>query len=260
MALTAGSLSKVSGTDVAMNMLASAAVSGTTPYTYQWYRSTASAAFPATTSVAISGATALTLADTGLTPGTTYYYRVVATDSNATPQLATYTGVSVATLAPVAVQNVFTQSPILGMTDLKLNFNTLSVQFDPAGSGTLVAGMAVKWSTVSGGAPKVVPSTAQADVVCGFVNYDIKSASYVAGDRLEISQVGNVMYLYAALAINRGTELCSIPAAIAGGCNGGVVPVTGSSGFPIVGFALDTGVIGSLIRVELRTPSGKLDS
>lgn len=260
MTLTAGSLSKVSSTDVADSLLATAAVSGTTPYTYQWYRSTVSAAFVPAASLAISGATSLALSDSGLTPGTIYYYRVVAVDANATPQSATYTGLTVTMLLSGQSQNAFTESAQLGMTDLRLNYNTLEVQFDPAGSGTITPGMALKWSTVAGGAPMVVPSTAQADIICGFANYNIKDVSWAVGDRLQMSMAGNVMFLRATAAINRGSKLNSIPAAIAGGCNGGVVSTTGSSGFPIIGYALDTAVSGALVRVELQCPSGQLDS
>ena len=74
------------------------------------------------------------------------------------------------------------------MVDQRFNYNTLTVQFDPAGTGTLVAGQAVKWSTTAGGVPMVVPSLAVADVVAGFVNYNMKNPSFVPGDFLEISQ------------------------------------------------------------------------
>lgn len=259
MSLTAGSLSQVAVSDVQAQVLATAPTSGTTPYSYQYYRATASNFVPGGGNI-ITGATALALTDSSLTPGTIYYYKQIQIDSAATPASVTTSQLVVTTLAPQVSQNQFNIQPFLGMLDLQLNYNTIAAQFDPAGSGTLVGGQAVKWSTVAGGVPKVVPSTAQADVIAGFVNYDIKTASYVAGNRIEMSQVGNVMFLYAALAINRGQEVCSIPAAVAGGCNGGVVPVTGSSGFPIVGFALDTAAIGQLVRIELRCPSGRLDA
>ncbi len=248
MALTAGALTQVSVTAVGDVLSSAAAVSGTTPYTYQWYRSTTSAFTPGTANI-ISGATALTLSDSGLTPGTIYWYKVVVTDSNGTPAVATSSQLGVTTTAASLSPNQFALSPFLGMTDLRMNVNTLEVQFDPAGSGTLVPGQAVKWSTVAGGSPMVVPSTSDADIIAGFVNYDIKSASYAVGDRLQISRDGNVIYLYAALAVSRGNQLSSRPAAIAGGCNGGVIPV--GSGKPICGIALDTAVIGALFRVQV---------
>lgn len=257
MTFTAGVLSQVSVASTSDSLASTAASGGTTPYTYQWYRHTVTAFTPAA-SLAISSATLLTLSDSGLTPGTIYYYKVVGTDSAATPVLVTTAQLAVTTLAPSLSQNQFQETAFLGMTDLRFNGNTMSVQFDPAGSGTLVGGQAVKWSTVAGGVPKVVPSLLAADVVAGFVNYDIKSASYAAGDRLEISLAGNVMFLYAALAINRGAFVTSLPAAVAGGCNGGVIPVAGSN-VPIAGYALDTAAIGALCRIFIQTPSNAVN-
>lgn len=255
MALTAGSISKVSVADVSDSMLVSAAVSGTTPYTYQWFRSTVSGFTPGTATSVSSASSALGLNDTGLTPGTVYYYKVVVVDSNATPATVSTAQLSVTTLAPIVSQNQFQEAPYLGMLDLRFNGNTIAVQFDPAGTGTLVPGQAVIWSTVAGGAPKVNPSTATSDNVAGFVNYDIKSVVYAPGDRLEISIRQNVMFLYAATAINRGNEVTSLPAGVAGGCNGGVIPAVGSGGLPKVGFSLDTAVIGALCRIMLTTPA-----
>lgn len=56
-----------------------AATGGTGPYTYQWYRSTTSGQ----NGSVVAGATSLTLADTGLTPATSYWYTLKSTDSAA---------------------------------------------------------------------------------------------------------------------------------------------------------------------------------
>jgi hypothetical protein len=148
------------------------------------------------------------------------------------------------------------------MNELPFNGNSISVQFDPAGSGTLVAGQAVKFS--AGSAPSgnfvvgsqvlVVPCTAASDGCCGFVDYNMKNVSFGPGDQLEISLGGNVKFLQAQAAISRGNFLTSLPAAAAGGANGAVVPVTGSSGYPIVGYALDTVAAGQLVRVMIQAP------
>lgn len=262
MPLTPGSLSQVAVSDVSDSLLSSAAVSGTTPYAYQWYRATSSAGFVPAASLAVSGATSLALSDSGLTPGTVYYYKVVAIDSAATPATVSTSALTVTTLQQIQSQNALAPSAQLGMMDLKLNFNTIPMQFDPVlGTGTAVAGQAVKFTTTAGaGAPKVVPCTAAADDLCGFINYNIKDRSFAPGDAMEVSVDGNVMFLWAALAINRGSFVTSLPGGVAGGCNGGVVPATGSSALPIAGTALDTVAIGQLCRVYIQALSGKLDS
>lgn len=100
--LTAGSISLTSKTDTTVNLSCTAATGGTSPYTYQWYRSTSSGFTPGAGNI-LSGQTSLTLADTGLTASTTYYYKVVATDSAAatatTSQLAVTTNTAAAVIA-----------------------------------------------------------------------------------------------------------------------------------------------------------------
>lgn len=251
MATTAGVLSLISAGAQAATLSSAVATAGAAPYTYQWYRSTATGFTPGGGNL-IAGATSLSLNDTGLTPSTQYYYKVVATDSGAVA--GTSTQLAVATSAAVPSPNQFKQAPYLGQLDLFYNGDTVPCQFDPNGTGTLVSGQAVKFSTTVGGLPMVVPCTAAADVCAGFVNYNSKYAQFIPGDPIEISMAGNVMYLQAALAINRGASLTSLPSAVAGGTVGGVVPITGSSGFPIVGFSLDTVAIGQLTRVMIKTP------
>jgi lysophospholipase L1-like esterase len=79
--LASGSASFVSATNTTINMTCGAATGGTTPYTYQWYRSTTSGFTPASGNL-LAGATNLTLADsTGLSADTPYFYVCRATDS-----------------------------------------------------------------------------------------------------------------------------------------------------------------------------------
>lgn len=252
MAMVLGSITKIN-VGATTDTLQVSPTGATAPVTYVWHRSTISG-FTAASSNAIAGAAAATLTDSGLTPGTTYYYIVVATDSEGTPVVAS-ASTTVVTTAASPSPNQFAGTPYLGQLDQYYNGDTLPCQFDPTGSGTLVAGQAVKWSTTAGGVPKVEPSLSSSDVVAGYVNYNIKNAQFGPGDFLEISAWGNVMYLYATAAINRGQFLFSLPAAAAGGCNGGMAPVTGSSSNPISGWALDQGTQGSLFRVFLQTPA-----
>lgn len=69
-----------SRTSTTANVAVTAATGGIPTYTYQWYRSTSSGFTPGSGNI-VSGATSITLNDTGLTPGADYYYKVIATDA-----------------------------------------------------------------------------------------------------------------------------------------------------------------------------------
>lgn len=253
MAIALGSLSVVAVGSSTDSLLSPAATGGSGSVTYQWYRSTATGFTPGSTTL-ITGATALALNDSGLTAGTTYYYEVVATDAAAA--MASSTQLTVTTTSAQPNPNQYSLAQFLGTLDLRFNGDTISAQFDSTGTGSLVGGQAVKFTTTAGSIiPQVVPSLAASDDVAGFVNYDLKSAVFAPGDKMEVSLAGNVMYLTATAAINRGQFLTSLPSAVAGGTIGGVKPVTGSSGLPIVGYALDTVASGNLVRVMLQTPA-----
>lgn len=249
MALTAGVISLISVTATTASLSATAATLGTGPYTYQWYRSTTSGFTPGGGNI-ISGATTLTLNDSGLVPSTQYYYKVVATDSAVSPATVEYAQVGAQTAQPAPGINQFAQSTQRGVIDLRYSANVVAVQIDSSETGTLYAGSAVKIVDSSDGAPKVVACSANSDEALGFINYDIKSRSYVAGDRAEISISGNVMYLYATSAIARGVQVSLDVSTV-----GGVRSAAGHTGDKIVGWAFDKASIGSLIRVYIKTPS-----
>lgn len=244
-ALVAGALSKVSVGQTTASLSAGAASGGTGPYTYQWYRSTTSGFTPGVGNI-ISGATSLSLSDTGLLPGTTYYYKVVSTD--AVPATVESTQLVVIT-APAQNINQFSMASILGMLDQRFNYNTMSCEVDASESGTLYAGTAVKMYDSAGGVPKVVKCSANSDVVMGFVNYSIKDQSFVAGQKLEISQNGNVMYLISTGAIARGAKV-TLDLIYVGGV------ASANSGDQIVGWAMDKATAaGQLIRVKITSPT-----
>lgn len=248
MATTAGALSQVSVGSTTASLSSAVATAGTAPYTYQWYRSIVSGFTPGGGNI-ISGATSLTLNDTGLTPSTQYYYKVVATDSSATPVTGTSAQLAVSTTQAELQQNQFALSELVGTTDLRFNGDTISVQVDASQATALVAGEAVKVVDSADGVPKVVAISAITDEVFGFVNFDIKSKSFPAGSRCEISQAGNVMYLYATAAIARGARVYS-----ALSTKGGVQPTVSTANY--VGYAIDkASTAGQLIRVKLVCPS-----
>lgn len=252
MSLAAGALSQVSVSANSDSLVSAVATGGTAPYTYQWYRSVVSGFSPGGGNL-IAGATSLTLNDTGLTPNTQYYYKVVVTDSAAAT--ATSAQLAVLTSATTLNPNAFAQSPIVGMIDMRFDYDTVSVMIDPAQMSPLYAGMAVKVTQTVSGVPSVVGCAADSDEVFGFINFDIKTVQYLAGNMAEISQAGNVMYLYSTGAIARGSQVT-----LDLSTGGGVAQATGSSGNNIVGWAFDlAAAAGVLIRVKLSVPSFQLD-
>lgn len=81
--LTAGESALASVNNSAVNLSNTGASGGTTPYTYQWHRS-ATANFSPSGGTAISGATSTSYSDTGASPDTVYFYKLVATDATST--------------------------------------------------------------------------------------------------------------------------------------------------------------------------------
>lgn len=255
MTLTAGTLSQTSVASNSAQLAATAATGGTGPYTYQWYRSTSSGFTPGGGNL-ISGAMALTLSDTGLIPNTVYYYKVVATDTGHSNDTVIYTQLAVTTTGSSLGPNQFAQTPTLGMIDQRFPYDTLAVQVDVSQATPLFSGSAVKMVDSAGGTPKVIGCTADNDQVLGFINFDIKDASYGSGAPCEISADGNVLYLYATGPISRGARVVldtSSP--------GSVAAATGSTAKRVVGWAYDKATsYGQLIRVFTQTPSFTLDS
>jgi len=245
MTITAGVLSLVLGGSTTMSLAATAATAGTGPYTYQWYRSTTSG-FTVGSGNIIAGATALTLDDTGLIPGTVYYWKVVATDTGHSNDTAEYTQLSETTTGPVLSPNQFGMTSLLGVIDLRYDFNTVSCQVDTSQATALVFGQAVKVVDSAGGIPKVIACAANSDVCAGFINFDIKSPSFPAGSQCEVSMSGNVMFLYATTAIARFAIVSLDITTI-----GGVRSAAGNTGDRTVGYAYDKAALGDLIRVVL---------
>jgi hypothetical protein len=254
--------SNITGTSVSLATTGGAG--GTGPYTYQWYQSTTSG-FSAGPSNLVSGATGLTLNASNLLLGVEYYYKVIVTDTGNSNATATSSQLGVQLLTQASAspsQNAFAPTINLGALDQAINPNTQAVIFDPGASGTLVAGQAVVVSTTTssiGTVPMVKPSTAAADVVLGFVAYDFKTAVYNPGDRLQIAAWGNVIYLTSLAAITQGTFLTSTPSGVTNGGVGVVTAITGSSGFPIIGYAHTSIAAGTYGRVFLNTPANPIN-
>lgn len=255
MTLTAGALTQQSVGSTTANLISTAASGGTGPYSQQWYRSTTTGFSPGGGNI-ITGATALTLHDTGLLPNTIYYYKVVYTDTGHSNDTVNSAQLVVTTVQQSQSPNQFQQSVIAGVLDLRLNYNTIGVQFDPNGSGVIIPGQAVKFSdsslvgTIGGNTlPLVVPVTAITDEVAGFANYNLKDAHWGPGQVLEVSLAGNVMYMIATTAISRGVQVCIDPLTTCG-----VEPIVSTANY--VGYTLDKAqAAGQNIRVMIATPS-----
>lgn len=248
-ALAAGVLSLIAVAAQTAQLSSAVATGGTGPYTYQWYRSTTTGFTPGAGNI-VTGATALTLNDSGLVPGTQYYYAVVATDSASAT--ATSTQLAVATLTQGLQQNTFAQSQVAGQVDLRHAPNTISVMIDASQVGTLYPGQAVKLVDSTDGVPKVVACSAVSDNVFGFLNFGSVVQGWTAGMAAEMSGIGNCIYLWFTSAVSRGGLVQLDPATAA------VTAKVGSSGAAVVGWAFDKVTApGTLARVKLE-PTGVL--
>ncbi len=145
-------------------------------------------------------------------------------------------------------QNQFAMIPIQGQLDLLHNANTIAAQIDVSTGGGLVPGQAVKVVDNASYLPKVVECAADTDDVYGFINYDIKSATFGSGDRVQISAMrDNVMYMTASEAIAKNGKVMIVVS--------GSKVATATSGKTIVGRAFDkASADGDLIRVTIDLP------
>jgi hypothetical protein len=137
--VTPGTISITSGpSKTAVGLSVTAATGGTGTITRQWYRSTTSGFTPGAGNI-LSGATNLTLSETGLTPGTTYYYKVVHTDS-------------VGTTATTAQQTVTTSPALVAGTASASSAGSSSVTLVATAATGGRAPVTVQWycSTSSG--------------------------------------------------------------------------------------------------------------
>lgn len=141
-------------------------------------------------------------------------------------------------------QNQFGMSVVQGQLDLLQNPNTIACQVDASQSGSLVPGQPVKLVNSLGGVPKVIGCTADTDTVFGFVNYNTKLSSWVAGDVINVSFAGNCMYMTASAAIARGAPVKPVIS--------GVKVVTAGAGAKVAGYAFDGAAANNdLIRVMI---------
>lgn len=245
MTITASSLSQVATASTQVTVLSGAFTGGVAPVTYQWYRSTTSGFTPGGGN-SVSGATSLTLNDSGLIPNTTYYYEIVGADS--TGSLASSSQIAIVTTAATLSQNQFAQTPFVGVVDLSIgSTNVIACQIDvSAGTNVYTPGQFVKIvANTSGGLPKVIGCSAKNDHAFGAIRFNVKDINYGAGQNCEVAMFGTVIWLYATGAITQFAEVCLDTTSNAG------VQATGNTA-TIVGTAIDgAAAAATLIRVML---------
>lgn len=244
MSVTAGALSKVLVGQSTAILSSAVATGGTGPYTYQWYRSTTTGFSPGAGNI-LSGQTSLSLNDSGLLAGTSYFYVVVATDTGAGSATSNSTQLTVLT-QPALSQNQFAQQPIVGMVDMKVGpTNVIACQVDVSVSTQIYPGQSVKIvANTAGGVPKVAPISAKSDPAFGVAIFNIKDLQYVAGQNLEVAMIGSIVWMYATGAITQLTRVCIDPTYIGG------VQATGNTA-TWIGWAFDGAAAAGLIRVML---------
>lgn len=251
MAMTAGVVSQNSVSSNTATVSSTAPTGGVGTMTQQWYRDTTSGFTPGAGNI-VSGATDRTLEDSGLIPNTTYFYKAVYTDEDTpTPATATSNELTVVTGAVLPDQNQFEQSTVLGQLDQRYSNNTTPVMIHSSQTTPLYPGSWVKVVDTSDGVPQVVGCSAVADDAAGVLNYDIKSAAFNAGDRAEMSEGGNVVYLMPTVSGSRWQRYQMDLATVAG-----VKPITPSNGASIVALSFDKPVAGTPSRFRiLPTPA-----
>lgn len=143
--------------------------------------------------------------------------------------------------------NQFKQTTEKGTLDLGINWNLLNCRIDPASVATFTNAnaFAVKIVDVAGKQITVDLATAANDDIIGFITYEVKTNSYVAGDYVRVAFGYSVMTMEASAAIARGADLEIVPTG-----NKVVTKSTGTS----IGRALDKAAAdGDLIRVLIKT-------
>lgn len=143
-------------------------------------------------------------------------------------------------------QNIvqFKQSGVKGQLDHKLNAErVITCVVSASQSGSVVPGQAMKFDTSTGNVPSVI-QCATSDVVHGFIVFDPKKSSPVAGDFVQIALAvpGLIMWLSAGGTIAAGAEVEDIAA-------GGNVQTLASG--KKRGLAIDPATTGQLLRVIL---------
>lgn len=133
-----------------------------------------------------------------------------------------------------------------GMLDLAPNDNLFSCRIDPDSLSTLtnLNGAAFKLLDVAGQTFVVDLAAADDLNILGFLPFEVKKNSYVAGDFIRLAATQCIMIMEASAAIARGASVEIVPT--------GIKVATLTTG-TLVGVALDKAASnGDLIRVAIK--------
>lgn len=134
-----------------------------------------------------------------------------------------------------------------GMLDLAPNDNLFNCRIDPASLSILtnLNGAAFKLLDVAGQTFVVDLAAADDPNIFGFLPFEVKKNSYVAGDFIRLAATQCIMIMEASAAIARGASVEIVPT--------GIKVATLTTG-TLVGVALDKAASnGDLIRVAIKT-------
>lgn len=137
--------------------------------------------------------------------------------------------------------NQFEQTPVRGQMDLQIaRSGVLSGEISADESGAPKAGDPVKLDPNNTGAiPKFLLATAAQDAI-GYIAYDVKQATLVAGDACQVAFFGGpVMYMTGETALDPGVQ-------VEQNANGNVQALSAGK---LRGLTLDPFTIGGLGRV-----------
>ena len=146
--------------------------------------------------------------------------------------------------------NQFTQTPILGMPDLRSQPNSFFVTLNPDSVFTdFQVGTVLK--LIAGAGPTIlVDAAAATDTPYCVIPYNLKKNTFSPGDTVQVFGDLSVLYLQTSAAVPRGSKVQFLN-------TGGSPTVAVRSGSDtVLGLALDEAAdAGDIIRVQVKTGS-----
>ena len=144
-------------------------------------------------------------------------------------------------------QNQFTQSTILGMVTNDPQPETFTCQLDPNSTWAtpITAGQAVKFTATAGSVILVEPTSAATDKVFGVIAYNLRKATMVLGDYVEVVGPGGVIMLKSSAAIARGDTVAVTNQTV--GTNDPTIATNTTASNAVIGVALEPASAANLL-------------